>query len=483
MHDVTTEGAVAFVTLMGPGSTKQFELPEGVAALVGSGGGCHIQIPDATVAERQCLIEFRNEQLSVHNWNPDSPTRINGATFDEPTEVTSRDVLSFGSYQMNFGRPAESPVAAAAVESTAPQSSLEQEPAAPSSTVESSASDGLPLTYADRTVADNTVEPSDTETAPLSVDDRFAEFDEAPSAAATPAGKPADAVDETSVEDSTISLLHSEIEFLQKELEERETTISEMRSHSASRSLEEVAVSASSNRMEDLLFELQMSDERLSNLEHELRILEELQAAEADEKRQIEAWVGDIEARIARREEESEAEIGVLRSRLERESQERVATQNRADATLTAGGDMQLAEELNRLRQEHEATKRKLDESTDRCRQLEQQVAEHSQSGDQAAIEARIEQALRQERLTIAQERAAISRREHDITARLKEMEAHMEMESSHTKVNEVDEKFHVFREHLKELHKEDMADYRPPSMGQRLMKLWHSLDGPTDRD
>lgn len=482
MHNVTTEGAVAFVTLMGPGSTKQFELPEGVAALVGSGSGCHIQIPDATVAERQCLIEFRNEQLSVHNWNPDSPTRVNGATIDEATEITSRDVLSFGNYQMNFGRPAESPVAGA-VESTVPQPSLEQESAAPSSTVESTASDSLPSANADRTDADNTVEPNDTENAPSSVDDRFAEFDETASAAATPAGKPATAVDETSVEDSTISLLHSEIEFLQKELEEREATISEMRSHSASRSLEEVAVSASSNRMEDLLFELQMSDERLSNLEHELRILEELQAAEADEKRQIEAWVGDIEARIARREEESEAEIGVLRSRLERESQERVATQNRADATLTAGGDMQLAEELNRLRQEHEATKQKLDESTDRCRQLEQQVAEHTQSGDEAAIEARIEQALRQERLTIAQERAAISRREHDITARLKEMETHMEMEASHPKTNEVDEKFHVFREHLKELHKEDMADYRPPSMGQRLMKLWHSLDGPTDRD
>ncbi len=480
MHNVTTEGAVAFVTLMGPGSTKQFELPEGVAALVGSGSGCHIQIPDATVAERQCLIEFRNEQLLVHNWNPDSPTRVNGATFDEATEVTSRDVLSFGNYQMNFGRPALSPVAAAA-ESKAPLPSLKQESAVPSSTDETTAT--LSSANADSTDVNETVELTDTETAPLSVDDRFADFDETPSAAATPAGKPATAVDETSVEDSTISLLHSEIEFLQKELEEREATISEMRSHSASRSLEEVAVSASSNRMEDLLFELQMSDERLSNLEHELRILEELQAAEADEKRQIEAWVGDIEARIARREEESEAEIGVLRSRLERESQERVATQNRADATLTAGGDMQLAEELNRLRQEHEATKQKLDESTDRCRQLEQQVAEHTQSGDEAAIEARIEQALRQERLTIAQERAAISRREHDITARLKEMETHMEMEASHPKTNEIDEKFHVFREHLKELHQQDMADYRPPSMGQRLMKLWHSLDGPTDRD
>lgn len=480
MHNVTTEGAVAFVTLMGPGSTKQFELPEGVAALVGSGSGCHIQIPDATVAERQCLIEFRNEQLLVHNWNPDSPTRVNGATFDEATEVTSRDVLSFGNYQMNFGRPALSPVAAAA-ESKAPLPSLKQESAVPSSTDETTAT--LSSANADSSDVNETVELTDTETAPLSVDDRFADFDETPSAAATPAGKPATAVDETSVEDSTISLLHSEIEFLQKELEEREATISEMRSHSASRSLEEVAVSASSNRMEDLLFELQMSDERLSNLEHELRILEELQAAEADEKRQIEAWVGDIEARIARREEESEAEIGVLRSRLERESQERVATQNRADATLTAGGDMQLAEELNRLRQEHEATKQKLDESTDRCRQLEQQVAEHTQSGDEAAIEARIEQALRQERLTIAQERAAISRREHDITARLKEMETHMEMEASHPKTNEIDEKFHVFREHLKELHQQDMADYRPPSMGQRLMKLWHSLDGPTDRD
>ncbi len=93
---------------------------------------------------------------------------------------------------------------------------------------------------------------------------------------------------------------------------------------------------------------------------------------------------------------------------------------------------------------------------------------------------------MRLERLQISQERAAISRKEHDITTKLREVEVRIELEHqarTNTAGHDVDERFRAFRDRLKELHLEEQAEYVAPSIGQRLVKLWQRLDGPTDTD
>ena len=287
---------------------------------------------------------------------------------------------------------------------------------------------------------------------------------------------------ESSVEKSTLELLNAEVEFLQRELQQRDQTIAELQTPESV--TETVMHDIAQDRLQEMLHELQHADERISRLEHELRLLEELRVAEDEEKRQIESWVNEIELRIARREEENEVEIRLLRGKLEGESRARVETQKRVDASLGEGGDERLKLELSHVRSENEELRSKNEEAFDICRKLEGKLNVLRDTTSEAAVDARIEDALRGERLKLAQERAVISRREHELAKKLQELQTHMDMESKvRNKTNEADERFRVFRERLRELHEEEAAEYKPPSVGERLIKMWRNLDGPTDVD
>lgn len=458
------------------------ELQDGQSLLVGSGVGCMLRVDDTAVASHQCLLELSGGELMVHDWSS-GETAVNGRKVSGEQVVSLEDRIEFGghfvSFQLKRSRPS------AAETDTSKPASLESDVSASN-------------LCADPGLASNDPQRVDTEQPEFAathaesdalahVDssvDRDDEMDDGSASLsgesmASPPVRHAGAVEE-SVEDSTISLLHAEIECLQQELEQRDEQLTELRNRQFEKPIDVVAVHASAHRLDDLLMELQSSDERIASLEHELRVLEELQAAESAEHQQIESWVQDIEVRLAKREEEIEAEMELLRERLRRESAALLAAEQRADEGVSKGGDEELQRELRSLREKYETLRQSHEDTLEQNRQLEVRFREHQAATDEASLQERIDQAVRAERLEIAQERAALSRREHEITSKIRELESSME---SQPRVSEADEKFKVFRERLKELHEQEVAEYRAPTMGQRLVKLWRKLDGPTDRD
>ena len=72
------------------------------------------------------------------------------------------------------------------------------------------------------------------------------------------------------------------------------------------------------NRLEELLDELQTSDERVRGMEELLRASDQATQAEREERCHLESWVEEIEQRVAQREAESAAELSRLQMRLGR---------------------------------------------------------------------------------------------------------------------------------------------------------------------
>lgn len=446
--DHTGELAAVHVVVSGGRGKASCVLQEGESVLVGSAAGCQLRIEDENLPKHQCLVELRAGTLLLHNWGADSSITLNGQPIDGEAAMAVDDLVEFGGYQMVFG--------------------------------------GGPM----REVSDRGVANSSDGDREVRQDPTFCQWvaetveaDELAFASTPRCDSPLPSEPE-SVEAATIKLLNFEIGLLQRELDDRDATIAEMRAADPQKDLAndaEQGATICSRRVEDLLIELQLNDDRVSNLEHELRILEDVRAAELEEKQQIESWVSEIEKRIARREAEAEAEMDALTARLERERAARLASQTQADANLCAGSDADPVNDAFRvLRRDHESLREKYHQLLDRNSYLEKHVEELAAANTPEAVQERVHEAVRLERLQLAQERAAISRREHEIANRLKELEAQVNNEG---RVHEADARFHAFRERLKELHLEERAEYRPPSIGQRLLKMWNSLDGPTDVD
>jgi len=489
VHDLIDEYGEAaadqtciIATLSSPGGNGGCcaELLDGQSVLVGSGVGCTLRVDDNAVASHQCLLELSGGSLMVHDWSS-GETFVNGQRVSGEQLVQLGDRVEFGQHSVSFQMKQ---ISAAAADSS--METEEVDSGAYGTDAEAEASAGETLGDEFEQQFDETTDQSDPLVDAISALSRVSDsegddtiYDDSGESAVQSSASSARPVNE-SVEDSTIALLHTEIECLQQELEQRDLQLAELRNRHVEKPIDVAAAHASTHRLDDLLLELQSSDERIASLEHELRVLEELQAAESAEHQQIESWVQDIEVRLAKREEENEAEVELLRERLQRESAALLAAEQRADEGVAKGGDEQLQRELRSLRQKYEKLRTSHEDTLEQNRQLDLRCREQQEAADEASLQEKIDQAIRAERLEIAQERAALSRREHEITAKIRELESSIE---SQPRINEADEKFKVFRERLKELHDQEVAEYQAPTMGQRLVKLWRKLDGPTDRD
>lgn len=472
MHDLgsLTSDAVS-VVVTGSATQVSHTLQEGESAMVGSSAGCQLRITDQAVAPHQCLLELRDGTVWLHNWADDG-TCVNGEAIKEEVALEASDCVEIAGYRVSLLAGGSHDVSGTAAQAYAePEGELREEAyLAPETdaTVEHSVA---PSYEASHDTGDEYEAPAATKQDPAQAE-----------SASTPEPAPP-----PSVEDATVSLLHSEIVSLQRELEERELLIAQLKKKTQGQKDESGGSSpAASKKIDALLQELQVTDSRVSDLESELTALEELRAAELTEKAHLDSWVNDIERRIAIKEGEAEAELETLRSRLQSEKHARVATQEKADQELRSDDvSAELHDTLVVLRRDHEALREKYQDALDKQSELQKECAELRESTDEAAIEARIAEALRLERLQISQERAAISRKEHDINRKLKQIETQLDIEGQARKNtdSDPDERFRAFRQRLKELHEEEKEEYVAPSIGKRLVKLWQRLDGPTDRD
>jgi chromosome segregation ATPase len=230
-------------------------------------------------------------------------------------------------------------------------------------------------------------------------------------------------------------------------------------------------------RLEQLLDEAERSDERIRVMEDLLRAADEANQAEQEERRELEAWVSDIEKRIGQRESEWQAEMATLEHRLQVVTAERDQVERRLQ--LAASPDTAKSESdgaLTQLRQQNRELDEKLQTARKLYAELEKRLAQLDDQDSPRAQQAAIEEALREERAKLAQERASVTRMRAEITAKLAEAQA-----VAGNRSTEIESRLRMYREHLKEIH-DNEKDGRPAkverTLSARISRIWKQLDG-----
>jgi len=280
----------------------------------------------------------------------------------------------------------------------------------------------------------------------------------------------------------TIELLKAEIEHLQSELAVSEIGrdhhwISPPLADAAPDGPEDCARLLS--RLDELLGELDQSEQRIGILEELLRASEEATAAEHEERKQLEAWVEDIERRIGDRESDWKAEVQLLRQRLSEATERPQITQQFASRD-TRSDDDELAQQLEGWRSRAAELQQQLADGDRERLSLNQKLREVEQqlSGSRQVTE--LEQELREERVRLAQERAELARQRADVmTLRA---QADHQTNAAEQPGREVENRMRAFRQHLREIHEQERNEPQQQQqrvgLSARIAQLWKRLDG-----
>ena len=136
---------------------------------------------------------------------------------------------------------------------------------------------------------------------------------------------------------------------------------------------------------------------------------------------------------------------------------------DRAEATIAADTTMARNEAIQRvmhgLRDEAEALRRDLAQSTAASVQLRRELDEANRKD------------FREEAVQIAQERAQLARMRHEIEASRQIPVKPVEMSDSNLR-------FRALREHLNEIHDKEKHVHEDAKLGSRISRLWSLLDG-----
>ena len=275
-----------------------------------------------------------------------------------------------------------------------------------------------------------------------------------------------------SVEQETIDLLKYEIENLQHEIAQRDHRIAELDRRSVPEEGVEgfsdessIELAKLATRLEELLDELDRSDTRIAELQEALRCSEEAAQAEREERRQLEAWVVDIERRIGERENEWQAERSELQQRLQN-----LATRGESlPQNPPSGGSPADTRELESLRQENQSLQAQLE-------QLRQEQVT-SPSTPEPPAETLVPSSLREEQIQIARDRAALARQQAEVVNARAELQRLAEIRQREESVG--DARLRTFRDHLREIHiQEQQQKPAELSLGARIAQIWHRLEG-----
>jgi hypothetical protein len=490
-----------YVRVTGPnGFCGEYELPPGDALVVGTSPACGVRIEGPGIAAMHCTLSCEDGLLVIDDWDTGAGTYLDGQRIARQASADPGATVQIGSYRFETA-PADD-------ESAPAEAAHAQQPHVPPPgyDVEDSVDDTDPFLPSFEASAGH-AEQRDAWSSPAArgtrpeyeddADDVHQADDDANSDdaydvydSAADLGEYDAPVDEPPAyargrevgADEMTELLKTELDYLRTELADRDARVAELE-----RSLEGAGgavdadlptreeVDTLAGRLEDLLAELEHSDERLKTMSELLRVSEEANLASVEERTQMEAWMGEVERRVGAWESERQAE----RESLSRRIAELTAQRDEAE---TRGGSRENTALLQKLRQQisqYEAETAKLQAQRD---ELQQRL----QAADVESIEDRIEsavnEAMREERLQLSQERADFAR---ERAAILKQQEELAQQPSSHTSSADIaDLKIRAFREHLREVRANE-PEHRPaPSMSQRLGKLWRKLDGrPLDTD
>jgi DNA repair exonuclease SbcCD ATPase subunit len=400
--------------------------------IIGSGNQCSLLLSGDGVANMHCSLQWDEDGFWLQHWGSDHDTLLDGKQVTGGEAIQSGSTIRIGAHTIQLLHEDTDPTQ---------ETTIQQDEAS--------------------SARSDQIEAQVTDSQHLSNKDLFSnEF------ALPPVRSLSDVPDQ-----DTFDLLRAEVEQLQFELAEREAQLAEVL---ATKPEPEVPRDGPSfnqllERLEGLLDELDRSDERMATLEELLRMAEEANCDEQEERRQLESWLGDIESVIDERETMREAEMNSLKARAATLRTERDQLMQQLTQPASGGNSTSDSEESSKLRLQVEHLQNQLEEEREiRARQQEELQEREVQLSEATSAES----TLREEQLKLAEERAALSRLRAEFTA--KEVANEIRPQSGHT---DIDNRVREFREHLREIHEEEKQDHGSRSLSNRIGRLWKRVE------
>jgi pSer/pThr/pTyr-binding forkhead associated (FHA) protein len=483
------------IRVTGPdGFCSEHEVPEGDALVVGTSPACGVRIHGDGIAPMHCTLSCEEGLLVIDDWDTGAGTYLNGQRIARQASAEPGGTVQIGEFRvmtavLSEDSSLDSDDDTAPVDSEVRRADFDDDELevdgkvvddtdpflptfeAQSSSEVSSAARDLPAQGAERPSA-----PADASDVYDTYESDSSGYDSVPGeSGAYDMDGPVGADDMT-------ELLKIELDYLRTELAERDVRVAELE-----QSLEEGGaardedlpsreeVDALAGRLEELLAELDHSDERLKTMSELLRVSEEANVAAVEERTQMESWIGEVERRVHNWENEWHAERESLNRRITDLTAQR-------DEAESHGGTRESNELIQKLRQQIT----QLETETARLQAERSDLDQRIQAADVNSIEERIQQAvdaaMREERLQLSQERAEVARERATLMRQQEDLAA--QPHSGAVTADVADLKIRAFREHLKEIRATE-PNHRPAStMSQRLGKLWRKIDGrPLDTD
>lgn len=433
-------------------------LESGQTLTIGTNPSCGLPLTGDGISPIHCVLRFSEGGLSVQDWYSSSGTLVNGQEISDETPVPSDGRITVGPYSISI------------------------------SVADGEQGDFMDVAPSPEAGADN---------GPTSQEE--VRRDQQPPAELQPSKEPATNVRPApavrparvgspglhdSMDREMVELLRAEAQQLQCELAEREQEIEQLRALIEQEGVDEFGGSADVadttalvDRMEELLDELDRSDERIAALEDLLRCAEDATEAEREEREHIERWLGDIEQRVGQREAEWNAEREALERRVHESTAQIQALEDELHGQLAMGNsDAATERELQRLQAESRQWQEKYQQLEDEHQRCLAELRDLREQGTEEAIQSRIDQAMREQQVLLAQEKARLARKEAELKNLREELE-HVARNRERPGV-EIDDRVRIFREHLREIHDQEKQNRGDNSLGTRISRLWRRLEG-----
>jgi DNA repair exonuclease SbcCD ATPase subunit len=460
--------SVSIEVTVNDGTRVERSLSDGDGIVIGSSPACGIRIEGNWIAAMHCTVSFEDGKLMIEDWDTGGGTYVQGQRIGRRAILGPGEGFRIGDF--SFSTKLHGAVSALSEGEWAPSEQRTQTGAGSEVTEEESEvtpeSEDLTLTADAQSDADDVWDSADD------LDESYEETEQALT--------PLSYAREGLVSDDEMELLRIEVEFLRGEVAQRDAQITDLRrildasvvGDADLPSREEVESLV--GRLEELLAELDHSDERLKTMEELLRVSEEAGVAADEERNQMESWISELERRVRQWEEEWQAE----RDTLSRKITELTAQRDEAEKH---GGSRENTALLLKLREEitgHESQIKTLQSERD---ELQNRLQAADVGSFEEKVATAVDAAVREERLQLSQAKAEFARERSKLVQKHEELLSQRDDRSTE---NEADLRIRAFREHLREV-KETQSDTRAaPSLSDRLGKLWRKIEGkPLDTD
>ncbi len=221
------------------------------------------------------------------------------------------------------------------------------------------------------------------------------------------------------------------------------------------------------NRLEELLEELQSSDDRVRELEELLKVSDEATQAEKDERLQLESWVSEIEKRVSQRDAESAAELGRVLSQLRDSQSQFQQTESHLNKVLQCDGKLNDngAEILQGLQDQVASLQTQLGGAVEENDGLREQSKNELQAMEQRMLEMQV--VTSREKAETARQRAELEQLKDDLEQKI--------AATSSVEAADADVRIRAMREHLREIHaseKIEMQEKKQLGLGGRISML-----------